>query len=141
MPVDALATVPLLSSLSRKELESLAKGTTQRDYAAGDFVMRQGDTGVGLAIITSGKVRVVQTKDGQDRELGTFGPGSVLGELSLLDDLPRTASVIATEASHAVLIPVWDFRAALKEHPEISIKLLSVLSQRLRKQEQGGAHE
>ncbi|HEX9068526.1 MAG TPA: cyclic nucleotide-binding domain-containing protein [Ktedonobacterales bacterium] len=141
MPVDALASVPLLSSLSRKELESLAKGTTQRDYAPGDSVMRQGDTGVGLAIITSGKVRVVQTKDGQDRELGTFGPGSVLGELSLLDDLPRTASVIATEVSHAVLIPVWDFRAALKEHPEISIKLLAVLSQRLRKQEQGGAHE
>jgi CRP/FNR family transcriptional regulator, cyclic AMP receptor protein len=56
----------------------------------------------------------------------------VLGEMSLLDDMPRTATVVATEDTRALVIPVWDFRAALREAPDVSIKLLSVLSQRLR---------
>ncbi len=55
--------------------------------------------------------------------------------MSLLDDLPRTASVVALEPTRALVIPVWDFRAALRESPDIAIKLLGVLSRRLRKSE------
>ncbi len=60
--------------------------------------------------------------------------------MSLLDDLPRTATMTALEPTRALVIPVWDFRAALRESPEIAIKLLSVMSRRLRKAESSITH-
>ena len=130
---DTLAQVPLFQSLTRRELQVLSVNCRERDYPAGAVLLRQGETGVGLFIITSGAVHVTQTvPDGATRDLGDFGRGAVLGEMSLLDDMPRTATVIATEDTRALVIPVWDFRAALREAPDVSIKLLSVLSQRLR---------
>lgn len=133
---DALAQVPLFRGLSRRDLQVLAANSRERDYAAGAALMRQGETGVGLFIITSGTVHATQTTpDGGTRDLGDFGRGAALGELSLLDDMPRTATLVATEPTHAIVIPVWDFRAALRESPDISINLLTVLSQRLRKSE------
>lgn len=130
---DTLAQVPLFQGLTRRELQVLSVNCRERDYPAGAVLLRQGETGVGLFIITTGTVHVTQTApDGSTRELGDFGRGAVLGEMSLLDDMPRTATVIATEDTRALVIPVWDFRASLRETPEISIKLLGVLSQRLR---------
>lgn len=130
---DTLAQVPLFQSLTRRELQVLSVNCRERDYPAGAVLLRQGETGVGLFIITSGAVHVTQSSpDGSSRDLGDFGRGAVLGEMSLLDDMPRTATVIATEDTRALVIPVWDFRAALREAPEVSIKLLGVLSQRLR---------
>lgn len=128
-----LAQVPLFQSLTRHELQVLSVNCRERDYPAGQTLLRQGETGVGLFIITSGSVHVTQTApDGSTRELGDFGRGAVLGEMSLLDDMPRTATVIAVSDTRALVIPVWDFRASLREAPEMSIKLLGVLSQRLR---------
>lgn len=133
---DTLAQVPLFQGLTRRELQVLVSNSRERDYPAGATLLRQGETGVGLFIITAGSVHVSQTtQDGETRELGTFGRGATLGEMSLLDDMPRTANVIANEPTKAIVIPVWDFRAALREAPEISIKLLNVLSQRLRASE------
>lgn len=134
---DVLAQVPIFSDLTRSELQTLAINCRERDFPAGARLLQQGETGVGLFIITSGRVRVVQQgPSGDERDLGVFERGSVLGELSLLDDLPRTATVVAMEPTRALVIPVWDFRAALRESPEIAIKLLAVLSRRVRAAEQ-----
>jgi CRP/FNR family transcriptional regulator, cyclic AMP receptor protein len=133
---DVIAQVPLFSDLTQREQQILSANCREREYPAGAALLRQGETGVGLFIITSGKVQVSQQgPDGSVRDLGTFDRGSVLGEMSLLDDLPRTASVVALEPTRALVIPVWDFRAALRESPDIAIKLLGVLSRRLRKSE------
>lgn len=133
---DTLAQVPLFQGLTRRELQVLSANSREREYPAGATLLRQGETGVGLFIITSGAVHVSQTtSDGETRELGNYSRGATLGEMSLLDDMPRTANVVATEPTTALVIPVWDFRAALREAPEISIKLLTVLSQRLRASE------
>lgn len=133
---DALAQVPLFQGLSRRDLQVLAVNAREREYPTDTPLLRQGETGVGLFIITSGSVRVIQTTpDGETRELGHFGRGAALGEMSLLDDMPRTATVVATEPTKAIVIPVWDFRAALRDSPDISIKLLTVLSHRLRASE------
>ena len=133
---DVLGQVPLFSDLSSRELQVLSANTREREFPAGATLLRQGDTGVGLFIITSGKVQVTQqTSSGTQRDLGTFERGQVLGEMSLLDDLPRTATVTAVEPTRALVVPVWDFRAALRETPEIAIKLLAVLSKRLRRHE------
>ncbi|HEY7835407.1 MAG TPA: cyclic nucleotide-binding domain-containing protein [Ktedonobacterales bacterium] len=133
---DVLAQVPLFSSLSKRELDLLAKSCREREYAAGAALMRQGETGVGLFVIVSGSVRVSQHQEGgAERDLNTLGRGDVLGEMSLLDDLPRSATVVALEPTKALVLPVWDFRASLREAPDIGISLLGVLSRRLRQAE------
>jgi len=138
---DVLSQVPLFSDLTRNELQVLAVNARERDYPAGAKLLQQGETGVGLFILTAGRVRVVQQgPTGEERDLGVFERGAVLGEMSLLDDLPRTASAVAMEPARALVIPVWDFRAALRESPEIAIKLLAVLSRRLRASEQYVGH-
>jgi CRP/FNR family transcriptional regulator, cyclic AMP receptor protein len=137
---DVLAQVPLFSDLTRNELQTLSISSREREYPTGAKILQQGETGVGLFVITAGRVRVVQQgPSGDERELGTFERGAVLGEMSLLDDLPRTASAVAMEPTRALVIPVWDFRAALRESPEIAIKLLAVLTRRLRAAEQRDA--
>lgn len=135
---DVLAKVDLFSEFSKKELQALARICQERKYKAGTTLVSQGDTGVGLYIITSGKVRVLKAVDPDKAEevLAEEGPGSVLGEMALLDDLPRSATMVAVDDVTALLLPVWEFRTTLQQHPDIGIKMLSVLSRRLRKAEQ-----
>jgi CRP/FNR family transcriptional regulator len=137
---DVLAQVPLFSGLTRHELELIGGACKEREYPAGAVLLRQGETGVGLFVILSGSVRVTQRRDdGSERDLATLARGDVLGEMALLDDLPRSATATALEPTRALVLPVWDFRAALREAPEIGIKLLAVLSRRLRRAEQSAS--
>lgn len=131
-----LSRVPLFVDLSKRELQRLAGAAVVRVYDAGDVLVRQGQPGVGLFVILAGGTRVTQQSEGGDlRELGQLGAGEVFGEMSLLDDLPRSATVTATAPTQALLIPVYDFRAALHDEPDIAIRLLAVLSRRLRRSE------
>ena len=128
---DTLKHVDLFSSLNKKELQALAKSCQERKYSAGSTLFSQGDTGVGLYVLTGGTVRITQAinPDKAEDVLGTEGPGGVLG------DLPRSATVTAVDDVTALLLPVWDFRAAIHSNPDIAVKLLSVLSRRLRRAE------
>ena len=134
---DVLKKVDLFANLDKKELQTIGSTCQERKYPAGTTLVSQGDTGVGLYVITSGKVRITQAThpDRAEEELGTQGAGTVLGEMALLDDLPRSATITAIEDTTALLLPVWDFRSALHSHPDIAIKLLAVLSRRLRNAE------
>lgn len=134
---DTLKHVNLFSSLDKKDLLALAKSCQERKYSAGSTLFSQGDTGVGLYVLTSGTVRITQAKnlDKPEEVLGTEGSGGVLGEMALLDDLPRSATVTAVDDVTALLLPVWEFRAVVQSNPEIALKLLSVLSRRLRRAE------
>ncbi|HLH60416.1 MAG TPA: cyclic nucleotide-binding domain-containing protein [Ktedonobacteraceae bacterium] len=131
---DTLANVPLFSSLDRKELRELARSVQERTYSPGSVIIKQGDTGVGLYIITKGTVHITQVSnpDRPEEDLGTAGTGEVIGEMALLDDLPRSATITAVDEVTALLLPVWEFRTAMRNSPDIAIKLLSVLSRRLR---------
>jgi CRP/FNR family transcriptional regulator len=134
---DILAQVPLFSDLTKHELQLLGASCRERDYPAGATLLRQGETGVGLFVITTGRVRITaHAADGSEHELATMERGDVLGEMSLLDDLPRSATVMALDPVTALVLPVWDFRALLRESPDVAIKLLAVLSRRLRRAEQ-----
>lgn len=137
MHEDTLARVDLFRGLDKKDLRLLAASCQERKYPAGITLMKQGDTGVGLYVITSGKVRVTResSPDRAEEELDIAGAGSVLGEMALLDDLPRSATVTALEDVTALLLPVWEFRTTLQTHPDIAVRLLAVLSRRLRKAE------
>ena len=139
---DILARVDLFSDLTKKELGVLGNSCQQRMYPAGTVLIKQGDTGVGLYILTQGRVRVTQERDPDkaEIELGINGPGDVFGEMALLDDLPRSATITAIDDVTALLLPVWEFRTTLRNHPEIALKLLSVLSRRLRRAQAPGAN-
>ena len=135
---DQLKKVELFENLDKKELRLLAKTCTERQFAAGAVLMQEGEAGAGLFILIEGRVRVTQSGGANQppRDIATLEAGEVIGEMALLDDLPRSATVTALEPCRCLLVPVWDFRAALRESPEIAIKLLIQLSRRLRKTEQ-----
>ena len=134
---DTLAHIPLFSGLDKKELLEIDRSCKERKYSPGTTLIKQGDTGVGLYVITKGRVHVTQVTDPDrpEEDLATVGPGEVLGEMALLDDLPRSATVTAIDEVTALLLPIWEFRTAIRNHPDIALKLLSVLSHRLRKVE------
>jgi CRP/FNR family transcriptional regulator, cyclic AMP receptor protein len=137
MHEDTLARVDLFAGLDKKDLQLLAGACQERKYSAGSTLIKQGDTGVGLYVITGGTVRITKATDPDKAEidLGTAGPGNVIGEMSLLDDLPRSATVTAVNDVTALLLPVWEFRTTLRNQPNIALRLLTTLSRRLRKAE------
>jgi CRP-like cAMP-binding protein len=137
MHEDTLAHVDLFAGLEKKDLQQLAGACRERTYSAGSRLIKQGDTGVGLYVIKDGTVHITREVDPDKPELdlGNVGPGNVLGEMSLLDDLPRSANVTAVSDVTALLLPVWEFRTTLRNHPDIALRLLSTLSRRLRKAE------
>lgn len=137
MHEDTLAHVELFAGLEKRDLQQLAGACRERTYSPGSKLIKQGDTGVGLYVITKGTVHITKETDPDKPELdlGTVGPGNVLGEMSLLDDLPRSANVTAVNEVTALLLPVWEFRTTLRNHPDIALRLLATLSRRLRKAE------
>jgi CRP/FNR family transcriptional regulator, cyclic AMP receptor protein len=126
--VQRLRTVPLFSSCSDRELANLAQYLKEVDYPAGRPILREGRTGAGLHVIVSGETSVVV--GGRSRR--RLGPGAFFGEIALLDRGPRTATVLAETPVRVLALSSWNFRAALKEHPGIAIKMLEELASRLR---------
>jgi CRP/FNR family transcriptional regulator len=139
---DALARVDLFSGLPEKELKDLATYCGERTFSPGSVLLSQGEQGLGLFILTKGTVRItrVNSPDGAEEVLGTAGVGDVIGELALLDDLPRSATVTAVDEVSVLVLPFGDFRFILRQilsrDPDVALDLLAVLSRRLRKCEQ-----
>ena len=127
--VDLLAGVPLLSGLDRKHLERLTKDFSARTFPAGSVVVREGDDhGIGFFVVAEG--HGVVTVGGQ--KVGEIGPGSYFGEVALLTDRMRTATVTATTDLHCLVMTLWDFRAFVRGDAEVAWKLLEHLSTLLR---------
>lgn len=134
---DELARVPLFADLTKQELQRIGASVRKQDYPAGAPLVWQGTPGAGFFIITDGKVRVVQQRDDGDiHELAVLGAGDTLGEMALLDEQPRSGTALTVEPTTALVVPVWDFRAVLRENPDIILKLLAEMSVRLRNAEQ-----
>lgn len=139
---DALARVDLFSGLRKKELKEVAAACREARYSPGSVLISQGEKGLGLFILTKGTVRItrVDGPDGEEQVLGTAGAGDVIGEMALLDDMPRSATVTAVDEVEVLVLPFWDFRSImrtiLRRDPDVGLELLAVLSRRLRKAEQ-----
>ena len=123
-----LANAPLFSSCSRKELERIARASDEITMTAGSVIVDQGQTGREAFVILSGSVTVKRA----GRKITTLGPGGVVGELSLLDHGPRTATAVCDTDCDLLVIDQRHFRAILEDVPVMTIKLLSVLSGRIR---------
>jgi len=132
-----LAHVPLFAALNERELRRVATVCRRRVYQPATPLVWQGTPGAAFFIIESGKVRILQHRqDGDVHALAVLGPGDTFGEMALLDEMPRSATALAVEPTTALALPAWEFRAMLREEPDISLKLLAVLSARLRSHEQ-----
>ncbi len=139
---DALARVDLFSGLRKKDLKDLAAHCKERTMSPGSILLSQGEQGVGLFILTKGTARITRknSPDGAEEVLGQAVAGDVIGEMALLDDLPRSATVTAVDEVTVLLLPLWEFRRILREvfnsDPNVGLDLLAVLSRRIRKAEQ-----
>ncbi len=125
-----LARVPLFQELSRRELALLADACRERDYAPGEVLAHRG-VGVGLLIVVEGSARVARRLEhatGAELEVDRLGQGAVWGESMLLEIASSMTTIIALEPTHAVVLPVWDFHAVLRDNPDLAIHLLATLS-------------
>ena len=133
--IDALAKVPLLSSLDRKHLEQLSKDFAERTFPAGSVVVRQGDDhGVGFFVIGDGEASV--SVDGA--EVAKLGPGDNFGSIALISDRVRNATVTATTELHTYVMRLWDFRSFVQGDAEVAWQLLQQLAHMVQHQAQPG---
>ncbi|MDQ3879849.1 MAG: cyclic nucleotide-binding domain-containing protein [Chloroflexota bacterium] len=130
-----LASVPLLATLDGATIRRLARDGKRRRYAAGETILEEGTRGVALFIVLSGRVRVEKGPTATEAALGELGPGEFFGELALIEEHPRTASVVAVEETECLLIVAWEFSALLKEHPQIAVPIMRALIARLHRAE------
>src|SRR5437588_957141 len=131
---ELLAQVGLFSDLTTAELVGLASLMRPRPYAKDEVIYLRGDPVTAFYVIASGKVKIALTSpDGKELILRRLGPGGFHGELALLDDEPRSADAVATEASVQLVLQRDAFRQFLSEHPDIATKLLGTVSQYLRR--------
>jgi CRP-like cAMP-binding protein len=129
-----LAKVPLFKELSDRHLKRIAKRIRERDYAAGEVIVEQGQPGIGLYIMVRGEA-VVKRKmiDGGEREMDRLHRTDFFGELSLLDEAPRTASVIAADEVKCLALLKLDFLEELDHEPEMAIEMLKEMARRYRR--------
>jgi CRP-like cAMP-binding protein len=127
----ALKKVDLFAGLDDKEAAKIAPLFKERNYSAGDVIAEEGKHGIGFFVIESGTATV--TSHGEERR--TLGPGSHFGEVALIDDGQRTATVTAASDVKAHVLVAWDFRPIVKEDADLAWALLQGVAGLLRVRE------
>ena len=127
-PTELLRKVELFESLSDRDLKRLADSFKESTFSAGDVIATEGQRGVGFFVISDGTVDYSVHGD----RVGSGGPGDYFGEVALIDDGARTATVTATTAVTAYGLTSWEFRPLVVENAEIAWGLLQTMARRLR---------
>jgi CRP/FNR family cyclic AMP-dependent transcriptional regulator len=130
-PVDLLQRVPLFSGLGRRELERVASSMKERRFQKGDTVTTEGRGGVGFFIIDEGEADV--TVQGEER--AKLGPGDYFGEIALITESDRTATITADTDMRCYGMTMWDFRPLVESNASIAWNMLQSLAQKLRDSE------
>ena len=133
-PVDVLRRVPLFSELGDRELEKLAGHFKERTFPAGSAVTMEGGTGTGFFVVVDGDATV--SVSGEER--GRLGPGDSFGEIALVDEGTRSATITAATDLRCYGLTAWEFRPFVEEHPQVAWPLLKQMAKRLREAQ---AHE
>jgi CRP-like cAMP-binding protein len=131
--VRLLGRVPVFETLSAPDLERVAQVAVPRSFRAHHVIFREGDASDTCYVVASGHARAMREHaDGRSIALAHFGPGDIFGELAMFDDELRSATVEAIEDVDAIAILGADMRRLLREHADISYKLVIALGRRLR---------
>ena len=134
--LELLRSIPLFAGFGRRELERLGQLTDQVDLPEGRVLMRQGESGSEAFIIMEGNARI--ERDG--RRLSDRSKGDVLGEIAILDEGHRTATVTLTSPSRLLVLGHREFHALMDEMPTVRLSVLSELARRVRNLEPDGGH-
>jgi CRP-like cAMP-binding protein len=126
--VEMLGRTAIWNGLSNQDLNSIVRSAKDLRYNAGEVIVKKGESGVGFYLILDGSVEV---KSGES-VLSKLGPGQFFGEMSVIDDEPRSADVITVEPSRCLVLSAWAFESLVSNHPKIALKMLRELVRRLR---------
>jgi CRP/FNR family cyclic AMP-dependent transcriptional regulator len=124
---DTLKKVPLFADLNDKELSQIASSMRERRYKAGDVVTQEGSGGAGFFVVQEGEADV--TVGGETK--GAIGPGDYFGEIALLNDSPRTATLTARTDMLCYGMTPWDFRPLVESNSTIAWKLLTAMAEKM----------
>ena len=127
-PVEALRSVPLFSELDEEDLGRLATQMKERRFPEGASITSEGAGGVGFFVIGDGNATVSVGGDVKS----TLGPGDYFGEIALIDEGTRSATITAATDVTAYGLTPWEFRPFVEDHPQVAWALLKTLAQRLR---------
>lgn len=128
-----LRHVPLFSGLDDAELEALARSGTHKTFGKQACLIHQGADGHSLYVVLRGKVKVVLAdQNGKEITLSVLHPGDFVGEMALIDDEPRSASVIAVENTDCFVLSRHEFRQCLARNSNLALNLIKGLCRRLR---------
>ncbi|WP_374536873.1 Crp/Fnr family transcriptional regulator [Chitinimonas taiwanensis] len=131
--ISTLKQIPLFHGLSDDELSHVEASAAARTFAKGAIIITEGEAGSSMFLLMQGRVKVyVSDSNGKEYVLAVLGPGEYVGELALLDDEPRTASVETEEQSTFLVIQKEDFLTLMRNHPQIQFKVLVNLVRRTR---------
>lgn len=130
---DFLSTVPLFRELDRASVRGFAELTREQRFAKGALIVTEGDAGDALFVVRSGEVKVLLVgDDGREVILNVLAVGDHFGELALIDGRPRSAHVVATQASSLLVLRRAEFRRQVEQSPQVAWGLMVELSRRLR---------
>jgi CRP/FNR family cyclic AMP-dependent transcriptional regulator len=133
-PEEALRNVPIFSGLSDDDLELLARQMKERRFSEGSEVTKEGAGAAGFFVIVEGNATV--SVGGEIR--ATLGPGEYFGEIALIDEGTRSASITAVTDILSYGLTAWEFKPFVEEHPQVAWAMLQTLARRLREAQ---AHE
>ena len=125
---ESLSKVPLFAGCKGKDLKKLSAQMSERTFSEGDTITEQGQSGVGFFVIEEGNATVSI----RGEIVRTLGPGDWFGEISLIDDGPRSATIVAGTDLRCQGMTAWEFRPFVQGHPEVAWPLLETLAARLR---------
>jgi CRP/FNR family cyclic AMP-dependent transcriptional regulator len=131
-PVDLLQRVPLFADFDRGDLERLARSFKERTFEAGSTVATEGKSAAGFFVIESGEGTVSVRGD----QHGKIGPGDYFGEIALIDEGGRSATITADTELRCYGLTSWEFRPLVESNASIAWKLLETLAKRLRAAQQ-----
>ena len=129
---DRLRKIDFFAALDAKILKQIAELCVPREYSGGEYIIRQGETGLGLFFVLSGGVRVEIEKNGAKTAVAQLKQEEFFGELSIIDNRPRSASVVCSENTSCLLLTRDSFSKLMNRHSEIPVQLARVLAERLR---------
>lgn len=129
-----LRRTPLFASLTEKEIRALAIRVVKRRFQRGEMLFAEGDPCTGLFLVASGKIRIFKlSAAGRERVLAVEGPGSSFAELPVFDGGNYPAAASALEDAEVFFISRQDFQNFCREHPDVALKVISVVGSRLRR--------
>jgi len=128
---EQLKSVPLFDGISGADLKRIAESAKERRFDAGTSIVSAGEPAQGFYLIIDGRAEVKQG----GRTIRTLGPGDYFGELALIRETPRTATVVAKDSTTCLALARWDFKGIVVANPSIAIRLLETVASRIQEDE------